>query len=92
MSLRVDNTSPSTSYVTLFGKFEDGSYMGQVMNRCQVPKPRYWKNSVDEFSVYIEPSEDQLNDILDALNDGRLYTNRLKEAGSAYGGISIIEF
>lgn len=88
MPTEISNTRPDTPRVTLFGRFENGKFDAQIMNESEVPYDRYWDKATDQLMVYLDPTEDQLGRILNALNEGRLKWSDLQEYGSANGGVS----
>ncbi|QJE02302.1 hypothetical protein HH212_21640 [Massilia forsythiae] len=91
MSITVNNTTPDTVRITLFGELDDGSFAAKVMTETDVPYTPYWNNQIEQRIVYIEPDQEQLKTILAALNERRLTLDQLQEAGSAGGGTSEIQ-
>jgi hypothetical protein len=90
MSITVKNTRPDTPIVTLFGELQDGSFVAKVMREDAVPYGHRWDNEIDQAMVYIEPSEEQLAQILAALNERRLPFGDLQNYGSSAGGTSTL--
>jgi hypothetical protein len=90
MSTTVNNTSPQTGRVTLFGELRDGRIVARVMREDQVPYGAYWKDQVEQVMVYIEPTEEQLHTLLAALNERRLRFGQLQDYGGSSGGTSEI--
>jgi hypothetical protein len=90
MDIVVPNTRPDVPRVTLFGQLNDGSYAAEVMDEDAVPYTLYWDTAIDQCAVYIEPDEEQLERIVNALNEGRLEFSRLQDFGSVNGESSII--
>ncbi|MFP5407529.1 MAG: hypothetical protein ACLGHY_14740 [Gammaproteobacteria bacterium] len=90
MSITVNNTTPDTTRVTLFGELRDGSFDARVMAETDVPYTRCWEDEVEQRIVYIQPDARQLEAILAALNDRRLTIEQLQEFGSVAGGTSEI--
>lgn len=88
MPVDITNTRPEMPRVTLFGQLENGVHDARIMDESDVPYARCWDNAVDQVMVYIEPTQEQLELILSALNDGRLRFSDLQEYGSANGGHS----
>lgn len=88
MGMTVQNSSGSNPVVTLFGQLNDGNFAGKRMHEDEVPYVRYWDNAIDQSMVYIVPSDEQLNVILQALHDGNLAFSTLQEYGGAGGGNS----
>ncbi|HJV83904.1 MAG TPA: hypothetical protein VJ698_00395 [Noviherbaspirillum sp.] len=88
MSLTVQNSSGSNPVVTLFGQLGDGRFAGKRMHEDEVPYARYWDNAIDQAMVYIAPSDEQLDAILEALSEGKLAFSRLQDYGAAGGGTS----
>ena len=88
MSLQIANTRPGSPRVTLFGQLENGSFDAEIMDETEVPYGRYWYNAIDQVMVYLDPTEDQLGQVLHALKDGRLQFSDLQEYGSSNGGTS----
>ena len=86
----VHNTRPDVPRVTLFGQLNDGSYIAEVMDEDAVPYTLYWDNAIDQCVVYIEPENDQLERIVNALNEGRLEFSHLQDFGSVNGESSTI--
>lgn len=91
MSITVNNTTPDTVRITLFGELDDGSFAAKVMTETDVPYTPYWNNQIEQRIVYIEPDQEQLKTILAALDERRLTLEQLQEAGSASGGTSEIQ-
>lgn len=91
MSITVNNTTPDTVRITLFGELDDGSFAAKVMTETEVPYTPYWNNQIEQRIVYIEPDQEQLKTILAALDERRLTLDQLQEAGSAGGGTSEIQ-
>lgn len=91
MSITVNNTTPDTVRITLFGELDDGSFAAKVMTETDVPYTPYWNNQIEQRIVYIEPDQEQLKTILAALDERRLTLDQLQEAGSAGGGTSEIQ-
>lgn len=90
MSMTVPNTHPDKPVVTLFGRLDDGSFAAELMKETSVPYAPYWENAIEQVMVYIEPEPSQLNDLVGALNAGRLEFSALQEFGSVNGGTSAI--
>lgn len=90
MSTTVPNTRPDTPRVTLFGQLDDGKYVAEVMAETSVPYTPYWKNALDQAMVYIDPSDEQLQSMVAALNEGRLEFSSLQNYGASNGGTSTI--
>lgn len=90
MDILVQNTRPEVPRVTLFGQLDDGAYAARVMDEDAVPYTPCWENEIDQAIVYIEPSDDQLEQMVNALNEGRLEFSRLQDFGGANGGVSTI--
>lgn len=88
--LTVNNTRPEAPNVALFGQLDDGTYAGEVLEETGVPYTRYWSNAIDQVVVYIEPGEKELQEIVRALNDGRLEFSQLQEFGAADGGTTTL--
>ncbi len=88
--LTVANTRPDSPRVALFGQLDDGSYAGEVLEEAGVPYTRYWSNAIDQVVVYISPREEELQEIVMALNDGRLDFSMLQELGSSDGGTTTL--
>jgi hypothetical protein len=88
MSTTVNNTTAQAGRVTLFGELRDGRIVAKVMREDQVPYGAYWKEQVEQVMVYIEPTEDQLHSLLDALNERRLPFGHLQDYGGSGGGTS----
>lgn len=88
--LTVSNTRPEAPTVALFGQLDDGTYTGEVLEETGVPYTRYWNNAIDQVVVYIQPDEQQLQAIVQALNDGRLHFSELQEFGAADGGTTTL--
>jgi hypothetical protein len=88
MSITVKNTTPDTPIVTLFGELKDGSFVAKVMREDAVPYGHRWDNEIDQAMVYIVPSDEQLAQILAALNERRLPFGDLQNYGSSAGGSS----
>jgi hypothetical protein len=88
--ITVSNTRPEAPSVALFGQLDDGTYTGEVLEETGVPYTRYWDNAIDQVVVYIEPDDDELQAIVEALNEGRLEFSRLQEFGAADGGTTTL--
>lgn len=88
MGLVVNNSKAELPIVTLFGRLEDGSHTAQVMREEQVPYDKYWDRAVDQLMVYIWPEGDQLDQLVRALDEGRLEWDKLQEYGGHDGGQS----
>lgn len=88
--ITVSNTRPEAPTVTLFGQLDDGSYTGEILDETGVPYTRFWDNAIDQVVVYIEPEEKELQEIVKALNDGRLEFSQLQEFGAADGGTTTL--
>jgi hypothetical protein len=87
--MKIRNTNVNgTNQVTLFGRFSDGTWLAEVMTESQVPHPRYWRNSEEEFVVHIAPTRKSLDTLVELLNSGQLSPAALKQLGSPYGGYS----
>lgn len=84
--ITVSNTRPEAAIVTLFGQLDDGSYAAEVLDETSVPYTPYWDNAIDQAVVYIEPEEEELREIVKALNEGRLEFSQLQDFGAADGG------
>lgn len=90
MSMTVSNTNPSSVRVTLFGRLEGGGHAAAVMEETSVPYAPYWENTAEQAVVYIEPTEEQLSRMLDALDRGKLKFDQLQNFGASNGGTSDI--
>jgi hypothetical protein len=90
MTITVNNTTPDTTRITLFGELQDGTFAAKTMAETDVPYTKYWDNQVEQRIVYIQPDAEQLKAILAALNDRRLSIDQLQQFGSAGGGTSEI--
>jgi len=90
MSITVNNTTPDTMRLTLFGELQDGSFDAKVMGETDVPYTKYWDNEIEQRMIYIEPDPEQLKAILAALNERRLTMEQLVEFGGSEGGTSEI--
>jgi hypothetical protein len=90
MSITVKNTTADTAIVTLFGELQDGSFVAKTMREDAVPYGHRWENELDQAMVYIEPTEEQLHQILAALNDRKLPFSDLQNYGSSAGGMSTL--
>ena len=90
MATTIPNTRPEAPSVTLFGRLNDGTYTGEVMYETSVPYSPYWKNASEQVVVYIEPDSEQLQQLVEALNRGRLEFSSLQNYGSANGGASTL--
>ncbi|HZW21564.1 hypothetical protein [Noviherbaspirillum sp.] len=90
MAITVHNSRPDAPSVTLFGRLDDGTYAAEVMAETSVPYSSYWDNAIEQVAVYIEPSDDQLQRVVAALNEGRLDFSTLQNFGSANGGESTL--
>ncbi|HVL77271.1 MAG TPA: hypothetical protein VM406_14745 [Noviherbaspirillum sp.] len=88
--LTISNTRPEAPNVAVFGQLDDGTYAGEVVGETEVPYTRCWDNAIDQVVVYIEPDEKELQEIVKALNDGRLEFRSLQEFGGADGGSSTL--
>lgn len=88
MTITVKNSSGSNPVVTLFGMLGDGAYTAKLMHEDEVPYAKYWDNAVDQVMVYVEPDDAQLDQIVQALNDGKLDYASLQQYGQAGGGTS----
>lgn len=88
MALTVKNTCKEAPLVTLFGQLRNGTFAAKTMNEGEVPYALYWKDGIDQVTVYIAPDESQLREILRALNEGRLDYSTLQQFGTAEGGTS----
>lgn len=90
MPIDITNTHPDNPRVTLFGQMENGSYEARVMAETDVPYGLCWENAVDQVMVYLEPTQEQLELILNALKEGRLRFSDLQDYGSSNGGFSTL--
>jgi hypothetical protein len=90
MSITVRNTTPEHPLVTLFGELRDGSFVAKVMREDAVPYGHRWEDEVDQVMVYIVPNDEQLSQILAALNERRIQLNQLQDYGSSAGGTSTL--
>jgi hypothetical protein len=90
MSITVNNTTPDTMRLTLFGELQDGSFDAKVMGETDVPYTKYWDNEIEQRMIYIEPDPEQLKAILAALNERRMTMEQLVEFGGSEGGTSEI--
>lgn len=90
MTTTVQNTRPDAPTVTLFGRLDDGTYAAEVMAETSVPYSTYWDNALEQVVVYIEPDDKQLQQVVSALNEGRLDFSALQNYGSANGGSSTL--
>lgn len=90
MSMTVQNTKPSSSRVTLFGRLEGGDYAAEIMEETSVPYAPYWRNTAEQVVVYIEPTEEQLHRMVNALKNGKLAFGHLQDFGASNGGTSDI--
>jgi hypothetical protein len=90
MTITVNNTTPDTTRITLFGELQDGSFAAKTMAETDVPYTPYWDKQVEQRIVYIQPDPEQLKTILAALNERRLSFDQLQQFGSAGGGTSEI--
>jgi hypothetical protein len=88
MGITVNNTSAQTGRVTLFGELRDGRIVAKVMREDEVPYGAYWHDQVEQVMVYIEPTDEQLNAIVAALNARRLAFDKLQDYGGSGGGTS----
>jgi hypothetical protein len=88
MSTEVSNTRPDSPRVTLFGQLDNGAFDAEIMDETDVPYGHYWNNAIDQVMVYLDPTEEELDRILHALNEGRLKFSDLQAYGSANGGVS----
>jgi hypothetical protein len=88
MSTTVNNTTAQAGRVTLFGELRDGRIVAKVMREDQVPYGAFWKEQVEQVMVYIEPTEEQLQALLAALNERRLPFGHLQDYGGSAGGTS----
>lgn len=89
-TVRVRNSVAETPRVTLFGHLPGGRFVAEVMDEDQVPYLKYWDEAIDQVMVYIEPDDEQLKTLLNALNEGRLDYTRLQDYGGTRGGMSDI--
>lgn len=90
MATVIPNTRPEDPRVALFGMLDDGSFAAEVLPETSVPYTRRWDNAIDQVVVYLEPDREQLDEVLAALNEGRLDFSKLQEFGSAAGGHSTL--
>lgn len=90
MSMTVHNTTPSSSRVTLFGRLEGGDFAAEVMEEASMPYAPYWQKTAEQVVVYIDPSEEQLHRMVEALKKGKLEFDHLQDFGAANGGTSDI--
>ncbi|MGZ3252998.1 MAG: hypothetical protein ACXU7D_01660 [Burkholderiaceae bacterium] len=90
MTIVVPNTRPDMPRVTLFGQLDDGGFTAEVMDEDAVPYTHYWENAIDQAMVYIEPDDHQLEQMVRALNEGKLEFSGLQDFGASDGGTSII--
>jgi hypothetical protein len=90
MNIKVKNTTPDTTRITLVGELQDGSFKAKVMPETDVPYTPYWEHQVEQRMIYIQPDPEQLHAILIALNERRLTLDQLQGFGSAGGGESEI--
>lgn len=90
MTITVNNTTPDTTRITLFGELPDGTFAAKTMAETDVPYTPYWEGQIEQRIVYIQPDADQLKAILAALNERKLSLDQLQQFGSAGGGTSDI--
>jgi hypothetical protein len=90
MNIKVNNTTPDTSRITLVGEMQDGTFNAKVMTETDVPYTPYWEHQIEQRMVYIQPDPEQLKAIVAALNERRLTLDQLQDFGSAGGGTSEI--
>lgn len=91
--ISVDNSDVSAlggKYVTVFAELESGNYCAETMLESNVGNPCY-TNSVREVVANINPDEDQLEQIVDALDRGSLELDQLEGIGQSYGGVTKID-
>lgn len=88
MPMNVRNSTADAPRVTLFGQLDDGKFVARRMAEDEVPFTKCWEHAVDQVMVYIQPDDDQLARIVEALNQGKLPFARLQEWGSTQGGTS----
>lgn len=86
--VRVRNSVAESPRVTLFGHLPGGRYVAEVMDEDQVPYVHYWDEALDQVMVYIDPDDQQLQLLLQALQQGRLDYHKLQDYGSTRGGMS----
>src|SRR3954452_17737763 len=90
MAIAIHNTRAEQPFVTLFGRLNNGAFTAAVMPETDVPYSAYWKNAIEQKMVYIEPDDDELACMLDALNEYELDFDTLQEYGASNGGMSEI--
>jgi hypothetical protein len=90
MNIKVNNTTPDTARITLFGEMQDGTFNAKVMTETDVPYTPYWEHQVEQRMIYIQPDPEQLKAIITALNERRLTLDQLQDFGSVDGGTSEI--
>lgn len=90
MGIQVSNSSAGNPLVTLFGRLPDEHFTAAVMHEEEVPYAKLWPGAIEQKMVYIVPDQDQLTQILHALDEQRLDYQQLQDYGGLDGGCSTL--
>ncbi len=74
--MNIETTSSCDNYCTLIVKNANGIYSGDVINSCHLT---HRDNELNVWSFWIEPSQKQLNNLLNKLNNGDVTIYRMRE-------------
>ena len=78
--------------ITRFAEMDDGRFHAETNLDVHLRGHKIFRDSVREMSVFINPRQEQLEEIVEALNDGRLRWDTLdqEDFGGLRGGFSIL--
>lgn len=77
--------------VLVVERMDDGSFVGEVMPTFNVGNPFCWQGAVESATAYIQPTQKQLEKIIECLERGKLSMHEMDGMGSEFGGYTRID-